>query len=122
VGERGQRASGGLIPTISPPFAHAPCRMPMATRIAVRFFAHSVRVWAWSGPAPLNEHVFCYFYRCLFRYSALTEVLKSVLRRCVASLLLSIVAILKTGRISKGRFKWLPSICHWLLWVRPVLH
>ncbi|CAE6746869.1 hypothetical protein R69658_03301 [Paraburkholderia aspalathi] len=36
VGERGKRASGGLIPTISPPFAHVPRRMPVAINVAVR--------------------------------------------------------------------------------------
>ncbi len=48
VGERAERASGGLIPTISPPFAHVPRRMPVAINVAVRcgpIFASSVRVW-----------------------------------------------------------------------------
>jgi hypothetical protein len=34
VGERDERASGGLIPTISPPFAHVPRRMPVAMHVA----------------------------------------------------------------------------------------
>ena len=37
VGEFGQCASGGLITTISPPFAHVPRRMPQQSVSAARF-------------------------------------------------------------------------------------
>jgi hypothetical protein len=55
-------------------FAQIPRRMPVAMRRSARFLRPASAFDAGAGPVSLNEHVFCYFYGGLFRYSALTEV------------------------------------------------